>query len=506
MTVPPRWSRRDALKLGGLGAAALAHPPFWTGCGSSPSEGDPSGSAGAPGADAGAFVPPTFDPERSWWTQYNYASVAERDAVDLVVEGALPPELDGLYVRNGSNPASGDPGHWFLGDGMLHGVRIQGGRALWYKNRYVQTDLYRGGEGYGGGGPPSGGNNTSNVSVVHHAGKLLTSGEVGFPYRIDPADLSTLGVYDFGGALTGFFTAHPKIDAVTGEMLMFGYNFGPPYVTYHRVDAEGTIVQTEGIELPASVMMHDFAITATRVVFMDLPIVLDLQMVVDQESAFPFRWEGSHVARLGVMPRTGTNADVRWFEIDSCFIFHVLNAYDHPSRPDVVVLTAARHPKLWETGPNDFDSRPQLYRYEFDLGAGTVSAEPLDDRMTEFVQLDRRLVGRPNRYGYGVWLDEPVGAHPGRFQGLLKWDLERGAAVTAHELAPHLETGEPYFVPAAGDASEDDGYLMTFVYDWADDTSALWLLDASRLEAPPIAKVKLPFRVPFGFHGMWVPA
>jgi carotenoid cleavage dioxygenase len=503
-----RLTRRDALKWGGFGAAALLHPAALGGC-SSDSGGGPSastgGSGGADGGElGGAFEPPTFDPAEPWWLQYDYAPVDEREAMELTVEGAIPPELDGLYVRNGSNPLSGTSAHWFVGDGMLHGVRIQDGKALWYRNRYVQTEPLKAGGGYENVAIPEGGANASNVSVIEHAGHLLTLGEVGFPYEVD-RELGTVGVYDFGGLLEGNFTAHPKLDAVTGEMLAFGYDFSPT-VRYHRIDPSGALVNTEVIELQGSaVMMHDFQITATHVVFMDLPIIFDLDMV-SQGSSFPFRWDGSNGARFGVMPREGTAADVKWFDVDSCYIFHTMNAFDHPTRSDVIVLIAARHPPgLWATGPNDFDSQPMLTRYEIDLTAGTVTETRLDDRMTEFVQLDRRLVGRQNRYGYGVWLGDSDGMRPGRFRGLLKFDLDFGT-VTENELPAALEAAEPYFVPAGDGAGEDEGYLMTYVYDWARDKTDLYLFDASNLAAEPVAKVKLPYRVPFGFHGVWVPA
>jgi carotenoid cleavage dioxygenase len=149
-----------------------------------------------------------FDPSRPWWLQGNYAPVMDEiEAFDLPVRGAIPPELTGLYVRNGSNPQKSDSPHWFFGDGMLHGVRIENGKARWYRNRYVRTTLYNEGRSFGeGGGPPSAGNNQSNVSVVHHGGRLLTSGEIGFPFQIDPTDLSTIGIVDFGGKLETSFT------------------------------------------------------------------------------------------------------------------------------------------------------------------------------------------------------------------------------------------------------------------------------------------------------------
>jgi carotenoid cleavage dioxygenase len=333
---------------------------------------------------------------------------------------------------------------------------------------------------------------------------LLTLGEVGLPYRIAPEDLGTMGAFDFGGALQTAMTAHPKVDAVTGEMLMFGYDFSPPYLTYHRVDAAGTLVQSEAIDIPASSMMHDFQVTATRVVFMDLPILFDLQMAV--QNVFPFRWDDGHGARFGVMPRNGTAADVRWISIDECFIFHTMNAYDDPDDENVVVLEAARHERLWVDGPNDFESRPVLWRYRIHLDTDTVEASPLDDRLIEFPQLDRRLVGRKNGVGYGLWLKEPTGAsRPPGVRGILRYELESGSA-TVHELGEHEQADEAIFVPASADASEGDGYLMSYVYDARNDRTSLVIVDASHVESAPIAKINLPFRVPFGFHGVWVPA
>jgi carotenoid cleavage dioxygenase len=445
-----------------------------------------------------------FDPSHPWWLENNYAPVFdERSLTNLPVEGSIPPELDGLYVRNGSNPKSGRSAHWFLGDGMVHGVRIQNGQALWYRNRYVQTSIL-------GSAPPDGGpvkvptlpDNASNVSVIHHGGRLLTSGEIGFPYELSPDDLSTKGVFDYAGALTTAMTAHPKIDPATGEMLMFGYWFAPPYLTFHQVDRTGTLTRSVPITLPSASMMHDFQVTASRVVFMDLPIILDLQMAA-AGNPFPFRWDASHGARFGVMPRSGTDADVRWFDIDLCFVFHTLNAYDDGDR---IVLECARHPELWVDGANDFRSRPTLHRYVIDPGAGTVSDEAVDDRLVEFPQFDRRMQGQKHRYGYGLWLKDPAdGEWPAGTRGVLKYDRQTGTS-TAHEFSAAEQPDEAFFVPASPGAAEDEGCLMTYVYDRARDRTDLVILDASRIEAAPLARIELPFRVPYGFHGLWVPA
>lgn len=487
-----RLSRREALRLGGLSAFSLFHPPFLAGCASK----DSSGSSSLP--------PLVYDPNVSWWMQHNYGPVAEeRYTTALSVEGAIPPELTGLYVRNGSNPKHGDPGHWFLGSGMLHGVRLEGGKALHYRNRWVDTPLLERVPVDGGVTLPTLTDTASNVSVVSHAGRLLALGEVGLPYEVSAADLSTIGAYDFGGKLQTFMTAHPKLDPVTGEMLMFGYYFGRPYVTYHRVNASGALVETVPIDsIPTPVMMHDFQVTETRVVFMDLPIVLDVGLAASG-NPFPFRWDAKNGARIGLMSRTAPQSGVQWITVDPCFIFHTLNAYDDPSGK--VILEAMRYPELWVNGPAKFDAFPTLHRYTIDPVAGTATLDALDDRLAEFPQIDRRKAGRKNRYGYSLWLADPNGdGYPTGVRGIIKYDRDT-ATSTVHTVDPALQLDEAFFVPAAGSSPEDGGWLLSYAHDRRTDRSELYIVDASRLTAPPVARIKLPFRIPFGFHGAWSP-
>lgn len=435
--------------------------------------------------------------------QFNYGPVAdERTETNLTVEGKIPAELNGLYLRTGSNPKHGDPGHWFLGNGMVHGVRLQGGKALWYRNRYVRTPLLDRREGSPG--VPTNTDTASNVALVHHAGRLLSLGEVGFPYELLPEDLSTVGPYDFAGKLTTYMTAHPKLDPVNGELLFFGYGFAEPFLTYHAADRSGALVKSEPIDLPASVMMHDFQATATKVVFLDLPIVFDFEAAVSGAS-FPFRWDDSHEPRIGVMPRDGGSGDVKWISIDPCFVFHTLNAFDTPEGR--VVLEAVRHPpRLWANGPSQLGSRPTLHRFVIDAEAGTAQVEELDDRLVEFPQLDRRRMTLEHRYGYGLWLNEPSDdGNLAGMRGVIKWDRRSGTS-SVHAFASALQPDETFFVPRSARADEDDGFLLTYVYDRATDRTDLYVLDAAHLAGEPLAKVKLPFRVPFGFHGLWVPA
>lgn len=112
------------------------------------------------------------------WLAGPFAPVeGELTANDLVVEGELPAELDGLYARIGPNPVKPpNPAtyHWFLGDGMVHGIRLQGGRALWYRRRYVRSSSVSAALGEPPApGPRRGVVDPVNTNIIGHAGRLL---------------------------------------------------------------------------------------------------------------------------------------------------------------------------------------------------------------------------------------------------------------------------------------------------------------------------------------------
>ncbi|MFO0572798.1 MAG: carotenoid oxygenase family protein [Polyangia bacterium] len=486
-------SRRDILRLGGLGALSFLHPLLLGG-----SAGCQPGAAPAdPSMPPPAMPPP--DPSRPWWLTGNFAPVPERDLTEITLEGTLPDALDGLYLRNGSNPMSGAAPHWFLGDGMVHGVRLKSGRALYYRNRYVRTAQLAQGPNPAG-SPPSLEVNASNVSVVYHAGRVLSSGEVGLPYRLDPATLGTLGVYDFGGKLKTAMTAHPKLDPVTGELHLFGYGFLPPYLTYYVVDKTGALVSEQVIELKNPVMMHDFQLTKTRAVFLDLPVVFDWT-AARAGDMFPFRWKPEAGARIGLLPRGGKGSDIKWLPLPPCFIFHTLNAYDDG---DQVVLEACRFDSLWEKGINDTSQPPYLTRFTLDEKRGTVTESRIHPHITDFPVLDPRRVAQKHRYGYSLLLDAGTAYGPAWMKGLAKLDTQ-GDRVTVYEAPSGHRLDEMTFVPKSETAGEDEGFLVGFVYDHNTDRSALWVFDAQDLPKGPIAKAHLPYRVPFGFHGTFLP-
>jgi len=443
----------------------------------------------------------------------NYAPVTEEvTAADLEVTGQIPADLDGRYLRNGANPITGESEHWFFGDGMIHGVRLNDGKAEWYRNRYVRTPFFD---------EPTkpiidlenltfdSADSKANTHVVAHAGRILCLEEGHVPYEID-GELDTVGPHTFGGKLDSAFTANPKICPRTGEMLGFGYGMAPPYLTYHRVSADGELVQSTDIDLPAPVMMHDFNVTDSRVVFMDLPVVFDLDRAM--AGTMPFAFEPDNGARLGIMPRDGDADSIRWVDVEPCYVFHPVNSFDHPTDPNRVVIDVARYPSMWAANSN-FDEVASLWRWEVDLAAGAVTETQLDDRPIEFGRVPDTRVAQDYRYGYAVSSGDDSGLTSGGGSAVVKYDMTSGAS-SAHEFGRGQQPGEMVFVPSAAGPSgasadggtEDDGFLLGYVYDRAEDRSDLVILSAGDVGAEPLARVHLPRRVPFGFHGSWVPA
>jgi carotenoid cleavage dioxygenase len=438
---------------------------------------------------------------------------------DLEVEGQIPPELAGTYYRNGPNPALEPAGryHWFDGDGMIHALTLADGRAR-YRNRWVRSagllEERRAGRALFPGLlsiDPSEAprlKNTANTNIVWHAGRLLALMEAALPTRLAPDTLDTLGEYDFAGRLVGPMTAHPKIDPDTGEMLFFGYSPFPPHLQYHVADADGALVRSEAIDVAWPSMMHDFAVTTDHVVFILCPLVFSFDRIAERGGVFS--WEPDRGTRLGVMPRRGGSADVRWFETDPCYVFHPLNAY---AEGQTIVLDVARYGRLDFMQPpaaRDPAWRDQnaarLHRWRIDLAAGGVTAEPLDDVVCEFPRVDERRLGHRHRFGYvAARGPEQKADRLPVFTALRRYDLVRGTAET-RAFGPGNGVGEPLFVPRHPHAAEDEGYVIALAYDQRQNASAFHVLDARDIAGRPLAVVRLPHRVPYGFHGNWVPA
>ena len=444
----------------------------------------------------------------------NFAPVRKEISADaLKVIGELPADLSGMFVRNGPNPQWTPIGeyHWFDGDGMLHGVQISNGKAS-YRNRYVHSKAWKkenqAGKAVWSGllEPPQKDNpynfskNPANTALVWHSGQMLATWEGGAPHAIKVPQLETVGEYTYNGKLASAFTAHPKVDPITGEMMFFGYSFAPPYLKYSIVSPEGELLRTVPIELPMAVMMHDFAITEDYTIFMDLPLTFSGERMRRGEPLMKF--ERDRPSRFGILPRWGDNSNIRWFESPACYVFHTLNAYEEG---DEVVLIACRMNSTTvlmteDTQPDPDGNIPRLHQWRFNLKTGTVREQMLDDVAAEFPRINEQLLGQKNRYGY---IAKSAKSSVPLFDGIIKYDLDTGKSQT-HEFGKGRYGGEPVFAPRPSATQEDDGWLVTFVHDTAEDTSELVVVNAQDITSKPVARVIIPQRVPYGFHGTWI--
>jgi carotenoid cleavage dioxygenase-like enzyme len=446
----------------------------------------------------------------------NYKPVYnEITAEDLEVIGTIPSDLAGNFLRVGPNPyyvPDADKYHVFDGDGMIHGVHISDGKAA-YRNRFIDSAglreerakgewIYPGLNLFGemlakGEIPPS--KNTGNTAMVFHRDQLYALMEGGTPYRVSLPELETQGEHDFDGTLTHNFTAHPKVDTKSGEMVTFGYSPVPPFLTYSVVSPEGKAVHTTEISIPKGIMMHDCAITENYTIFPDLPLCFDFGAAMSGGDMIG--WEPENGCRLGVVPRHGDDSNIRWFEIEESFLFHVSNSWEEG---DEIVFQACRSNRGGIVTSEDgdiSDQLGQLHEWRLNMKTGDVSSRALDrDYYCDFPRIKDELMGRKNRYLYAARFRVEEMAS---FDGEMKYDNETGA-IEVHGFGENCESGEAVFAPRINAEEEDDGYVICFVYNKASGESECHIIDAQKFTEEPVARIKIPQRVPHGFHASWV--
>ena len=454
-----------------------------------------------------ATTPPGRCPVRSRYLQGNYAPVGhEVTATDLEVTGHLPESLSGHFVRNGPNPVVPPTGNysWFGGDGMVHVVELDAGRARSYRNRWVRTPAVARALGErppGGPGSPTG-VDLSNTSTARLGDSLLSLTEGALPYRITTGG-ATIGRTDLGGGLTHGLSAHAKYDPGAHEVHQVGYTTqSRPYAVWQVIDTSGRVTRTVPLDLPAPVMIHTATLTPAHVLVYDLPVVFDLRLFAEGWSV-PFAWDAGHQARLGVIDRT--TGSVVWIDLPPLFVFHDAGAFDTPTG---LVVDLVAYDKVFATDLGGPITEPnRLERWTIDVAGRAVHRETLDDRPQEFPRVAPDTFGRANRFTYSVGAD----------RGDLATAFGPGNAVVRHDHERHTtarwspgrsrSVAEAVFVPDPDrSGAEDGGWLLAFVHDSVTDGSTFVVLDAQDLAAGEVGSVRLPQRVPAGFHGNWYPA
>ncbi len=444
---------------------------------------------------------------------YMYSTVAplrfEAEIYDCEVAGEIPRGINGSFFRCGGDTAYPTMANDNLnnGDGVMAAFHFEDGYVDFIQ-RYVKTERYllerrNRRRLYGAyrneytDDPATKGtdrDNTGNTTAWVHHGKLFALREDSIPLELDPITLETIGPAAFKSQLrTRTMTAHPKLDPVTGEWWSYGQFSEKRYageMSLHVIDKDGKVTREEAFTLPYPGMTHDWAVSREHLIFHILPYTVDAERVKAGGDFYAF--DADKPPMFGIMPRAGTTADIRWFEVPGGGIAHFMNAFDEGGKVQVDGPTHDGHffTFFQEVHGREAPFRPGAFsRLTFDLASGDVSVRPLSNSPAGGMpEIDDRFAMQTYRYGYSTSRN-----------GLVRYDTETGGRVE------HVTEGgaqEPVFVPRSPDAPEGDGYLLSLVTR-PDNRSDLIILDAMDLEAAPIATVRLPFSQPWLFHGCW---
>ncbi len=448
---------------------------------------------------------------------------------DLKVAGEIPKDLAGLYVRNSHVPVHESIGryHPYDGDGMLHAIRFRDGKAV-FRNRWIRTTGFLAEQAAGkslwpgiveprraarrGWGSIGAMKDNAGTDVIVHAGKVLAAmSQCSEPYRLDPDTLETLGPDDRWARRLQpqGICSHFKVDEHTGEMMIFNFGEQAPYMHYGVVSPDNELVHYEPIELPGPRWPHDMGMTEHYSILHDLPMFFDEEIL--RQGGHRLRFHRDLPSRFGVIPRFGTNRDIRWFEAQPCYLLHLSNCYEDGDEivmdgciqyepvPDMSGLPKDGYARLVAM-TSLHDKKTLMHRWRFDLKTGRTVEHDLDDQVTEFPMANGRHAGRPYRYSYnaipqeGFWL----------LDGLKKYDLQTGRTQT-YMMPPGCHVSEAPFAPRIGAKDEDDGYLITFVTNTHTMKGECAIFDARDITVGPICRIFLPDHVATGAHAYWAP-
>ena len=426
----------------------------------------------------------------------------EKTIGNLTVTGTIPAELDGRYVRIGPNPF-GDAGkghHWFIGDGMVHGVRLKNGNAEWYRNRFIRSNsLAEKGGPAAVSGPRRGFGDTVNTNVLDVGGRIMALVEAGsYPVELDD-DLESVAYDNFGGGLAGSFTAHPHQCPTTGEFHAICYEAErPDRIRHVALDSEGKVLRELPIPVAHGPSIHDCSITENYVIILDLPVTFSMKAMLAGQR-FPYRWNREHRARVGLLPRTGDADDIVWCDVDPCYVFHVGNSFEADGK---VVIDLCAYETIFDGEmPGPYGKPLGLERWTVDPVKQSVERVTLDAAGQEFPRPDERYFTKPYRYLWSDGLEgdlDFISALP-----IYRHDLQTGEKIE-HDFGEGRIPGEFVFVPRSEDAPEGDGWIMGYVIDRPANTSTLEILEAITLKK--VASVQIPHLIPPGFHGNWIAA
>ncbi|GKY98181.1 dixin [Mayamaea pseudoterrestris] len=480
------------------------------------------------------------DQENHWrsnvYLQGNYAPVSE-EHVHVPVEGSLPSDLNGLFLRNGPNNGFATTKkryHWFDGDGMIHSLRIVDGKA-YYNNQFIPTPRYKTEQSYGEElfmrlgeitgmtglfkllfvSPNMLRNNgltdltagQANTHTLMYNDKFYACYESSLPFELildDKGAVQAAVGYDtFGGTLNYPVSAHAKIDPVTNSLLFHSYSGdaemvkrdGPIKVGEYHGPSD-TFGVYQGISLNHFPFAHDMAFTKNYLIVYDGSVHFQKEKLMEFGASI-FGWNSSHTMKIGLMSRSDGHLD--WFETNKAMsIVHTLTAWEEED--GTVVMWAPASDKV-DLGLEDHNN--EFFMTEFRMRPGTAEATMVvasAEHNVEFPRVRDECLGKPCRFGYAGWMTKTTGA--GQFQGWAQFDLQAKKVNQVVHFGEGENGGEPVVIPKPGSTESNQVYIGTFIHNDSENADYFVLYDGETTEL--VTRIKMPYRIPFGFHGQWV--
>lgn len=458
----------------------------------------------------------------------------EADVYDVEVEGRIPEVLKGCFYRLGADaqyPPFLGQDIYLNGDGMMTQLRLENGHAD-LRTRFVRTERFEAERAarrslYGRYRNPftddpavqGKDRGTANTSAFWFGGKLYALKEDNRPMRMDPHTLETLGYEDFNGTFKGkTFTAHPKIDPRTGNMIAYGYNSDQlvsNWIYLYEISPTEGVIREERFEAPYSSMIHDFLVSENYISFTLYPMLADQKRV---EGGGPFfSWDPSYKTYVVVIPRKEGVAGIRWYESPKLVMeTHTMNAWEEGNLLHLEHFISnsgwySQFPHV--SDPNPKEEPPFGQRWTIDLSnpANEFTVKALVAHPGEMPVVDHRFAGVYCRHIFfgaintnlGPMLDwGPMGPP---FNCLAHLDQQTGE-IDYYYPGPHASTEEPVFVPKSDAAPEGDGWLISVIGRRDENRSDIVIVDSLNMAAGPVATIQVPFRLRYAFHGCFATA
>ncbi|MEG0486787.1 MAG: carotenoid oxygenase family protein [Acinetobacter sp.] len=442
------------------------------------------------------------DKESSFYHKKLYQPVEEQTVTTLQVSGTIPHHLNGLLLRIGSNPIyTQRPSlfEWYLGDGMIHALQLQEGKATWFRSTMIATDqVQRLKQKPFIQGFRRGAHDVVNTNIFQHAGKLWAVIEAGaFPICLnDQLQAERYQLFNSDADLP--FTAHPRKDPKTGHLHAISYDALDGKNAYYQViDENGELIHVTQILLQHGPMIHDCLITQQDVLVFDLPLTFSTKRLL-QGASVPYQWDKQHQARIGILPKYGKADQIQWINLEPCFVFHAANAFrDQDNR---IILDVLVHQEDFEHAQHAAYElqNAKLERWIIDPDMQTIKRSVLDSRIQEFPKIDERFTGSPYRYLYTLGFPQTD-----LFNCLYIHDLEMKTCVT-YDFGTQWAIGEVTFVAENQQSPEGHGYLMAYLHHVEGNAAKAVILKVNGLAIQRQAEIDLTVHVPLGFHCNWV--